>query len=1200
MNCPSCGHEPPTGSAFCNGCGAKLVLSCPSCGSQPPPGSRFCNDCGASLVDQASTSASPVASVEGGPTRPGAPFTGGASREPRAYTPEHLARKILRSKAALEGERKQVTVMFADVKGSMELAETLDPEEWHRLLERFFEILSECVHRFEGTVNQYTGDGIMALFGAPIAHEDHAQRACHAALELLEQVHELSSAVLRDHGLEFQVRVGLNSGEVVVGRIGDDLRMDYTAQGHTVGLAQRMESLAEPDACFVSDETAALVSGFFRLEDLGGLEVKGASGPIRVHRLLGVGDSLSRFDVARSHGLSRFVGRAAELRFLEEALDQAAVGNGQVVGILAEAGTGKSRLCFEFLERCLERGLRVYQARAVAHGRNIPFLPIIDLFRSCFAITSRDDDRSARGKIAERLASLGEELSGALPLLLDFLGVAEPEQAAVDLGPEARQHLLLGVMRRLVASSDPELPTVTMIEDLHWLDAASDELLGHLVDGLSRTRNLLLVTLRPEYDAEWMRNSWYGQVPLAPLGREATAELLADRLGTHPSLESLTDPVHERTGGNPFFTEEVVQSLVESGRFEGSRGAYRLAEPLDRLEVPESVQAVLAARIDRLPEREKRLLQVASVIGKDFTEPLLAEVAEIDGADLESALAALRRAEFIYEQALFPVAEYTFKHPLTQEVALGSQLHERRRAVHAAVAEALERGDAERLDENASLLAHHWEGAADASRAALWHQRAAAWLAARDIPASGYHWERIRALLEAIPDDRGEVELGISARVQLLSLSWRAGFDPEKVQRLFEEGQALATSVGDPSRGLQVSIAYARARCAVGDVAAFIELAIQNRDSAEALGNAAVHAYALGFLAEALFFAGRHPEALEVVEEGLSRFPPGSVPADEWLNFVDPHLLSVFYRGSCLAWVGRIPEGFTAFEQCREYCDANGMTEPFGYLQSFAAQACYHAYDVERALDCARRAEEISDELGAPPVLVSHARLASAYAHLLSGRSSEAVTAARAALDLHRRLERQLAGWSSTLLATALLQQGDLVAAEEAARSAVETCKSLPWGANEAEAHGTLARALMRRHGEAARGEAEAALRVSGELIESRGAVTLRAGSPGMAGRAGRPLRRRSGADEASARGSAGIRQDRGAAPGRAHRSPAFRMSGDGEAASDELVADPQLLLSGEARGALGVAVGELHPPDAEDRVLAAADEHLPGSQADV
>jgi class 3 adenylate cyclase len=371
-------------------------------------------------------------------------------RAPRDYTPHHLAEKILRSKSALEGEHKQVTVLFADVKGSMELAEAVDPEEWHRILDRFFQILADGVHRFEGTVNQYTGDGIMALFGAPIAHEDHAQRACYAALYLRDELRRYADELRVSRGLSFSTRIGLNSGEVVVGKIGDDLRMDYTAQGQAVGLAARMEQLAEPGKILLTERTARHASGYFQTRDLGATTVKGLREPLHIFELEGVGALRTRFDLSRARGLARFVGRADELRSLEATLERCREGNGQVVGVVAEAGVGKSRLCFEFAERCRAKGLAVFEGHAVAHGKNIPFLPILQVLRAYFGIAESDSDRAAREKIAGRLLLLDEKFRETLPLLFEVFGVPDPERPAPRLNPDARQRQIVAVLQRLV------------------------------------------------------------------------------------------------------------------------------------------------------------------------------------------------------------------------------------------------------------------------------------------------------------------------------------------------------------------------------------------------------------------------------------------------------------------------------------------------------------------------------------------------------------------------------------------------------------------------------------------------------------------------------------------------------------------------------------------------------------------------------
>ncbi len=1074
MKCAGCNHENRQGRKFCAACGERLVFCCASCGASNEPGESYCGECGGKLT---------VPEESGAPSQ-----TPRAHRTPVAYTPKHLADKILQSKSALEGERKQVTVMFADVKGSMELAEQLDPEEWHAILDRFFAILTDGVHRFEGTVNQYTGDGIMALFGAPIAHEDHAQRACYAALHLRDEIARYATEAKRKHGVGFSARMGLNSGEVVVGAIGDDLRMDYTAQGHTVGLAQRMESLAEPNTCFLTDTTAALTRGYFALDDLGEFTVKGVATQVRIHRLTGIGTSRSRFDLSRARGLSRFVGRASDLRTLEDALEQTDAGNGQAVGIMADAGTGKSRLCFEFLERCRSRGMKVFEGRAVAHGRNIPLLPILEVFRSFFGITAQDDDRGAREKIAGRMVLLDQAFAGTLPLIFDFLGVADPQRPAPRLDPEARQRQIIAVMRQLIHTVNEPQPTITMIEDLHWLDPASGEFIEHMVDARAGTRNLLLLNFRPEYRAEWMQKSWYRQIPLTPLGRDAIAELLTDLLGTHPSLAALAGPIHTRTGGNPFFTEEVVQSLIESGHLEGARGAYKLVTPVERLEVPATVQSILAARIDRLPEREKRLLQVASVIGKDFPEPLLSTVADLPRDELKSALAALRRAEFIHEQAIYPFSEYSFKHPLTQEVALGSQLKERRRQVHGAVARAIEQQDAAHLDERAALLAHHYDEAGDALNAARWHKRAAEWTGRTDVVASARHWGRVRELLRDLPDNTEAAKLGIDACTQLLNWSWRIGTPPEENRVLHEEGKVHAATLGDRRAQIYLTMAYNRTLCANGEVAQYLQSAIDGQRAALETDDLGVQANAWQWLTDAQHWAGQFADSIQTAEEGLRRFPR-ALPQADWIYGVNPSQVFSFWRGCSLYWVGRFADGMAELDRCRQMA---GVTpEMVGYVSSWSAQAHYYVNDSERALASARQTQEISRALGEPPALEALTQIAFAYAHLAAGRPTDAVEPVRAALRMHRTMERQHEGMSSQVLAEALLLSGDLNAAAEAAEESIALCRHSLRANFEAHAHGVIARVLLRRDGGSARSAVESALAEASALIERTGAKLL-------------------------------------------------------------------------------------------------------------
>jgi class 3 adenylate cyclase len=795
---------------------------------------------------------------------------GGQTRDPRQYTPKHLVDKVLRMRGVLEGERKQVTVLFADVKGSMELAEQLDAEQWHTILDRFFQILTEGIHRFEGTVNQYTGDGVMALFGAPIAHEDHAQRACFAVLQLRDAISAYATAVKREHGVGFSTRMGMHSGEVVVGAIGDDLRMDYTAQGHTVGLAQRLEALASPDTCYLTATTAALVKGYVELEDLGQFQVKGAREPVHVHRLVGAGSAQTRFDLSRARGLTRFVGRDADMATLDAALAQAQAGNGQVVGVVAEAGTGKSRLCYEFVERCRAHGVTVLEGHAVAHGKNVPYLPMLEVFRAFYGIADQDDDYTVREKIAGRLLLSDESFREVLPVMFEFFGVPDPDRPAPSMSPEAKQSQLFAVLRRLVQEDTraDARNLVVLIEDLHWFDSASEVFLEQWVEALAGSSSFLLVNFRPEYHAEWTQKSYYRQVPLTPLGTEAICELLADLLGADTSVQGVAEAIHARSGGNPFFTEEIVQALIESGQLEGSRGAYRLTTPVERLDVPASVQAVLGARIDRLPGNNKHVLQAAAVIGTEFTEPILSAAAELPVEELRTALAALRTGEFIYDRALYPVAEYAFKHPLTQEVALGSQLQDRRRRTHALVACAIEEILADKLDEHAALLAHHWEEANERLVAAQWHRRAAERVGHSDAFQAFPHLQRILALTDELEPSSERDELRLEAcRSLLLKEGWSIGLSREEREAFFVEGLDLAQRSGDVGCTVDLHVGHALG-CGVGGdlrayyegtrtAAALVDETVSRGTAAMSLSGLCYSSYLVGELHESLENADR-------------------------------------------------------------------------------------------------------------------------------------------------------------------------------------------------------------------------------------------------------------------------------------------------------------------------------------------------------
>ncbi len=696
-----------------------------------------------------------------------------------------------------DAERKQVTVLFADVSGSMDLAEQQDPEEWRKIMQRFFSTLADAVTKFEGTVDKFTGDGIMAVFGAPVAHEDHARRACYAALQMLDDVSGYAAELRRAQGLNFSIRIGINSGEVVAGAIGQGSDGDYTAIGHTVGLAQRMEALAEPGKAYLTEHTAELAAGFFELDDLGEFEIKGASRPVGVFELVGVGRARSRLDLSRQRGFSSFVGRAEEMGALEAALAGAQRGDGGAIGLVAEPGVGKSRLCHEFAQRCREDGLEVFEAQAQAHGTSIPFMPVLQMLRAFFGIGEREPEQLSREKIAGRALLLDPGFAEDLPLMFDFLGVPDPDRPVAQLSAEARQRALGRIVCRLVNAPSRRKTLVLVVEDLHWIDEGSNALLADLVASIEGTNTLAVLNFRPEYFPPWRDSPSFRTISLEPLTREDTRELLRDLAGADPSLDGLDESIHERTRGNPFFIEEIVRELSEAGHLEGERGAYRLARPIEDAKVPVTVQAVLAARIDRLDPAAKQLLQVASVVGKEIGDRALGMTAGLDRDRIDPVLGELIEAGFLYEAELYPERVLAFRHPLTREVAYGTQLAERRAATHAAAARATIELEPDRLDELAALIADHMRAGGETLEAARWSARAAHWAGhSRPQDALGL-WRNVTELAADLDQSEEVVGLGVFSRMMQLDYAWRLGMESGEAKALAAEATEIATRIGD-------------------------------------------------------------------------------------------------------------------------------------------------------------------------------------------------------------------------------------------------------------------------------------------------------------------------------------------------------------------------------------------------------------------
>ena len=1077
MDCPSCGHANRQEVRFCDRCGAAFAVSCVACGTTLRPNARFCDVCGARVT----------------PGRAESPGEGDGRQSgvdsPRSYTPRHLTEKILHNRSALEGERKQVTVLFADVKGSMDLAAQVDAEDWHRIMDRFFAVLADGVHRFEGTINQYTGDGIMALFGAPLAHEDHAQRACYAALRLRDELRRYAQELRRTLGLDFAVRIGLNSGEVVVGKIGDDLRMDYTAQGHTVGLAARMEQIAEAGTVYLTADTAALVGGYFQLDDLGDFAVKGVREPLRVYQLRDVGPLRTRLDVSRARGFSRFVGREEEMATLEAALARVVDGHGQVVGVVAEAGAGKSRLCFEFTERCRQRGLAVNGAAGVPHGKLVPFLPLLELLRGFCGVSERDAADEARRKIVGTLLLRDEGFKDDLPLLFDFLGVPDPERPLPRMDPDARQRQLFGVVRRLIQTRTRGLPAVILFEDLHWIDGASEAALASLIEIIPTTRTLLVLNFRPEYRAAWMEKPYYQQIALAPLGDAAIAALLHDLLGADPSVVALGDHIRARTAGNPFFIEEVVQSLVDHGVLmrSGSNGAttIRLTRPVTEIEIPPTVQAVLAARIDRLGERDKAVLQVAAVIGKEFAEPVLRRViamqqsVAMSPADLADALRVLMAAELIHERAVYPEIEYAFKHPLTHEVAYRSQLTERRARVHDAAAWTIIELDAGKLDERAALLAHHFEGAGEVLEAARWMRRAAEWVASSDIAEAHRRWRQLRALLDTASDTSETRELAIMACMHILNLGVRMGITREEADAVFAQGKALAERIGDQQVLARLLTNYGMVRGAGGDIAAAMMHITEATRLAQESQDVALQVGLLLTMVIWQLHSGELHTALTSVERVLEMTRDDHALGAAIVGF-EPHVFAVFYRGVIRLAAGYLDEARRDLDRAIELAQEQGDMELVAMAHGFYALVGWFTGDPAIGLPHTRQAVEIAEKIGSP-LARSQAYGFLGIVHVQREEWDAAVSGLQQELAIAREHRTLLFVEAGTLamLAQAYLGRGEHGLARSTAEEAVAVARRCGARLFECDGHMTLAQVLLCVEG------ATATVAISRELEEA-------------------------------------------------------------------------------------------------------------------
>ncbi len=790
IRCPHCGFENPDGLNYCGGCAAELTTACPECGFANPSRFKFCGQCGTALQGRRrsrSTSTGTQAISEGA----------------------HVDQALGVPGAEGSGERKTITALFADIKGSMALMEDLDPEEARKVVDPALQIMMDAVHQYDGYVAQSLGDGIFALFGAPVAHEDHPQRAVYAALRMQENGRRYAEQLRLERGLNFQLRVGINTGEVVVRSIRkDDQHTDYVPVGHSTGLAARAESLALPGSILVTEHTYRLTEGYFQFHPLGPAQIKGVSTPLEIYEVKGIGPSRTRLEVAARRGLIRFVGRQKELQQLSAAMELARSGHGQMVGVVGEPGVGKSRLVHEF-KQIAQNGAMVLESFSVSHGKALPYLPLIDLLKNYFGISIRDDERQKREKIAGRILTLDRSLEDTLPYIFALLGISDASAQKVD-GQTKRQRTF-DAIKQIIFRESLNQPILLVLEDLHWLDSESQAFLSLLVESIPSVRILLLVNYRPEYHHHWGDKSYYTQIRLAPFGTVESEEMIDTLLGESREIRGIKRLILEKAEGNPFFIEEIVRGLVDQG-IVVTTPSPRVTTPLTDIRIPPTVQGVLSARIDRLHPEEKAFLQTLSVIGKEFFLSLLKQVVNEPEYELHRLLSVLQNAEFIYEQPTFPETKFMFKHALTQEVAYNSLLVERRNLLHEFIGNAIEKVFADRLAEYYSDLAHHFSRSSNLGKATEYLLRSGE----QSLERSAYGeaadlFRRAIATLGRLPhsQERDRMEFRIQALLGA-ALMASVGYSAQEVENAHRRARDLAEAVGeralliDPLLGLSV------------------------------------------------------------------------------------------------------------------------------------------------------------------------------------------------------------------------------------------------------------------------------------------------------------------------------------------------------------------------------------------------------------
>jgi class 3 adenylate cyclase/tetratricopeptide (TPR) repeat protein len=1007
MICAQCRSENSSGAIFCDQCGARLETACPKCGEPNRQGAKFCRNCG-QLVNH--TAAASAATVPEGPS-------------PGAFVPKHLAEKILASRQSLEGERKQVTVLFADIRGSTSLLEGLDPEDAQKLIDPVLRVMMDAVHRYEGTVNQVLGDGIMALFGAPLAHEDHAVRACYAALAMQEEMRRYRRKLGQSEESGLQIGIGLNSGEVVVRSISNDLNVDYSALGHTTHMAARMQELAAGGTALVTASTLRQVEGFVQVKSVGAVPVKGVSRPVEAFEVVAATAARTRVQAAAVRGLTPLVGRRREIEVFSKLMEEAGLGKGQILAMVGEPGLGKSRLVHEFARHQLRPGWLVLEGASVSYGKATPYFPLIEMLRRYFQIADGEGSENIREQVVMHILELDNMLKDAIPPMLSLLGVLAGEvppsapltqfkevvhatERYLGMEPQQRRRYTFDAIKRVLVRESQRQPLLVVFEDLHWIDSETQAFLDSLIESLPMARIVLLVDYRPEYSHRWGDKSYCTQLRVDRLQPASAEELLQYLLGSNQDLAPLKELLIQRTQGNPFFAEESVRSLVETGVLVGEKGAYRPGLKIDEIRIPNTIQNVLADRIDRLPAEEKRLLQTAAVIGVIVPARLLRAVTELPEGDLQTYLTHLQAGEFLYESNLFPELEYTFKHALTTEVAYGALIHERKVSLHAKIVTALENMLGNNLLDQIEAISQHayrgemWEKAVTYS----WQSGKKASQCSANQEAREFFEIALRAL-ERLPQSRVNLEKAVDLRLELRNpLYFLSDFG--ELHGCLREAESIAQHILDDRRLGRVINFLNSYYGLMGEHHRSIEFGTRglqiNRDDVEL--NTVTHYY----MGLAYHHIGQYDQAIAFLRRALS------VTQDErfkYERFGTANVLSVICRiwiAQSSAQLGQFTDGKTLAEEAITIAKEANHASTLAFAHIGLGFVHLVQGNIDSAIGALETSRKISDANNIQ-VLMPHIYSNLGYAYAFAGRVDDALPLTEKADEQSKLIGRRAA-----------------------------------------------------------------------------------------------------------------------------------------------------------------------------------------------